>query len=151
MNKKVSIIIPAYNEENYLLEALKSVEEQDFDLSQMEVIVVDNASTDNTGQVHRSFFNNNSIQNFLLNEPILGPGRAKNKGAEKAQGEVLIFLDADSRMDPHLIRRVYDHYKDGFLMGTIRIKANSSDPVAYLFFDLIHYGKNLFHIAANIG
>ncbi|MFQ6070157.1 MAG: glycosyltransferase [Candidatus Aminicenantales bacterium] len=151
MSKKISIIIPAYNEEKYLLNTLKSIETQEFNLSELEVIVVDNASTDNTAQVHRSFFQNNSIENLLVREPILGPARAKNTGAEKAQGEVLLFLDADSWMVPSTLEKVCDAYKKGCKMGTIYVKADSSDLVAIFFFNLINFGKNLFHIAANMG
>lgn len=149
--KKVSIIIPAYNEEKYLLKALRSVELQTFDLSQLEVIVVDNASTDRTAEVFHSFFKSSPIPNLLLKEPILSPGRARNTGAKRAQGEVFIFLDADSSLSPQTVQRVLEWYERGLFMGIIRIKADSSDRVAKFFFDLIHFGKNIFHMACHLG
>ncbi len=151
MSKKFSIIIPAYNEEKYLLEALCSVESQTFDLSQLEVVVVDNASTDKTSAVFESFFSSNSIDSLLLKEPQLGAGRAKNKGAAEAQGEIFLFLDADSRLSPQTVEKVYEAYKLEFLLGTIRLKADSSDWTANFFFDLIHFGKKIFNIMANMG
>lgn len=151
MNKKVSIIIPAYNEEKYIRETLRSVETQTFDLSQLEVVVVDNASTDKTSAVFESFFSSNSIDNLLLKEPQLGLGRAKNTGAAEAQGEIFLFLDADSKLSPQTVEKVYKAYQQEFLLGTIRLKADSSDWTANFFFDLIHFGKKLFNIMANMG
>ncbi|UCB44483.1 MAG: glycosyltransferase [Spirochaetota bacterium] len=151
MNKKVSIIIPAYNEENYLHRTLESVASQTFNHELIEVIVVDNASTDSTASVFHTFFKNCSIQNMLIEEPVLSSGRAKNAGASKARGEVLLFIDADSRIDPRLVQEVYNWYMRGYLMGIIRIKPDSIDPMANLYFDVIHFGKKLIHIAANMG
>jgi glycosyltransferase involved in cell wall biosynthesis len=151
MDKKVSIVIPAYNEENYLYGTLESVAVQTFDHELIEVIVVDNASTDRTQDVYHAFFESCSIQSALIEEPILSPGRAKNTGADKAEGEVLLFIDADSRIDPRLVQKVYDWYTRGYLMGIIRLKADSIDPMANLYFEVIHFGKKLIRIAANMG
>jgi glycosyltransferase involved in cell wall biosynthesis len=150
-DKKVSIIIPAFNEEKYLYSALQSVERQTFAPSNLEVIVVDNASTDRTAEVFHAFFKKKSISHLIVEEPILSPGRARNTGATRARGEVFLFLDADSKLSPQTVQCVYDGYKKGLLMGIIRIKADSSDKMANLFFDLIHFGKKLFHIACHLG
>lgn len=80
MRKKVSVIIPAYNEEDYLAAALESAESQTMDHEELEVIVVNNASTDDTVRVYRSFFMNNSIQNFLFEEPLWAPAGQKTWG-----------------------------------------------------------------------
>ncbi len=151
MSKKVSVIIPAFNEEKLIVRALQSVTNQNFDPMQIEVIVIDNASTDKTTHVCQSYFRHNGMRHFLLKEPYLSPGKARNTGAKKAQGEVLLFLDADSYLGSNTVERVYQWHKTGHLMGTIRIKPDSSDIVANGFFRLIHFGKNLFNIAANLG
>jgi glycosyltransferase involved in cell wall biosynthesis len=150
-DKKVSIIIPAFNEQKYLHRTLHSVERQTFDHSDLEVIVVDNASTDQTADVFHSFSCKSSIMHILLKEPILSPGRARNTGAKRARGKVFLFLDADSSLSPQTVQRVYDGYKKGLFMGIIRIKADPSDRIANQFFDLIHFGKNLFHLACHLG
>jgi len=150
-DKKVSIIIPAFNEQKYLRRTLQSVERQTFDHSDLEVVVVDNASTDQTAGVFHSFFRKSSIPHILLKEPTLSPGRARNTGAKTARGKVLLFLDADSSLSPQTVQCVYDEYEKGLFMGTIRIKADTSDRVANQFFNLIHFGKNLFHLACHLG
>ena len=151
MANKISIIIPAYNEERYITVALESVEAQIMEHEAIEVIVVDNASTDDTAGVCRSFFERSSVRSILVHEPRLGPGRAKNRGAGQASGEVLLFLDADSYMDPTLAQRVYDRYSKGYEMGIVRIRADSEDGMANLYFDFIHWGKRLVHVTANMG
>jgi glycosyltransferase involved in cell wall biosynthesis len=150
-DKKVSIIIPAFNEEKYIGRALESIERQTFDRSDLEVVVVDNASTDRTSDVFHSFFRKSSIPHILLKEPIMSPGRARNTGARSAHGKVFLFLDADSILSLHTVQRAYEGYKKGLYMGIIRIKADSSERVANLFYDLIHFGKHLFHLACHLG
>ena len=149
--KKVSIIIPAYNEEHYLEGALESAEAQTMLHEALEIIVVNNASTDDTAGVCDNVFKRSSIDSYIIEEPLLSPGRAKNRGAGHARGEVLLFLDADSRMDPQLAQEVYDWYTAGYLMGIVRIRADSEERVATLYFDFIHWGKRLVNITANMG
>ena len=84
---KISIIIPAYNEEKYLEETLKCVLNQDY--PDFEIIVVDNNSTDRTSEIAKSF----GVKVFL--EKNKGTGWAREKGRLEANGEVLAFLDAD--------------------------------------------------------
>ena len=99
-----SIIIPAYNEEKYLPETLKSVEKamSSVELSG-EIIVVDNNSTDKTAEIAKS--NGVSVV-FEAHKQI---SKARNKGAESAKGKFLIFLDADTIMPEHLLERSLDN------------------------------------------
>ncbi|MFQ6037037.1 MAG: glycosyltransferase, partial [Candidatus Aminicenantales bacterium] len=124
---------------------------QTFDLKSLEVIVVDNASTDRTSEVCRNFFKRRPVPHLLLEEPRLSPGRARNTGAARASGDVLLFLDADSRLSPSTVWRVVQAYRMGIAMGIIRICPDSDDLAARMFFDLIHFGKNLFHLACHLG
>jgi len=99
-----SIIIPAYNEEKYLPETLKSVKEaMSFSKHSGEVIVVDNNSTDKTAQIAES---NGASVVFEAHNQI---SKARNKGVESAGGRYLIFLDADTIMPEHLLERTLDN------------------------------------------
>ncbi len=84
----VSIIIPVYNGEAFLAKTLLSVFDQDY--RPLEVIVVDDGSTDRTAQIARSF---GDVQ--YIHQPNQGPAYARNRGIAAAQGELLAFLDAD--------------------------------------------------------
>lgn len=87
---KVSIIIPAYNEGKYIGETLEAVLHQDFP-EEFEVIVADNASTDNTSEVARSF---PGVK--VLYEGTKGVQFAREMARREAKGEILACLDADS-------------------------------------------------------
>jgi peptidoglycan/xylan/chitin deacetylase (PgdA/CDA1 family)/GT2 family glycosyltransferase len=86
----VSVVIPAYNEENYLLSCLESIKRQDY-AGEYEVIVVDNASTDNTAQIARDWGAK------VVYEGKQSPACARQKGAAVAKGKIIAFIDADTR------------------------------------------------------
>lgn len=101
---RLSIVIPAYNEENYLSACLAGVlaeAARSADLASIEVLVVDNASTDKTAAVARSF---SGVR--VVEEPQKGLTRARQKGLSEARGEILAYIDADTRMPPGWIARV---------------------------------------------
>jgi peptidoglycan/xylan/chitin deacetylase (PgdA/CDA1 family)/GT2 family glycosyltransferase len=86
----VSVVIPAHNEENYLLSCLESIKNQDY-AGEYEVIVVDNASTDNTAQIARDWGAK------VVYEGKRSPACARQKGAEVATGKIIAFIDADTQ------------------------------------------------------
>jgi glycosyltransferase involved in cell wall biosynthesis len=88
----VSVIIPVYNYDRYLGEAIESVLGQTH--QHLEVIVVDDGSTDRSGEVAKSFAER-GVQ--YCHQVHAGIGPARNTGVELAQGEYLAFLDADDR------------------------------------------------------
>ena len=88
----ISVIIPVYNYARYLGEAIESVLSQTY--QQLEVIVVDDGSTDQSGEVAKSFADRGVR---YCQQVHSGIGPARNKGVELAQGEFLAFLDSDDR------------------------------------------------------
>jgi len=86
----ISVVIPAYNEENYLLSCLESIKKQDY-AGEYEVIVVDNASTDNTAKIALNW----GVK--VVDESKRSPACARQKGAEVATGEIIAFIDADTQ------------------------------------------------------
>jgi glycosyltransferase involved in cell wall biosynthesis len=91
-DKLVSVIIPVYNYDRYLGEAIKCVLGQTH--NNVEVIVVDDASTDQSSEVAKSFAGR-GVRYCYQEHAGIGP--ARNTGVEVAQGEYLAFLDADDR------------------------------------------------------
>lgn len=90
---KLSFIIPAYNEANYIEDCLSSIFSLQ-NLPDFEVIVADNNSTDRTAEVVQTRF----PEAKLVSEKLKGPAAARNAGARAARGELLAFIDADCRL-----------------------------------------------------
>jgi len=86
----VSLVIPAYNEEEYLPLCLESIKRQDY-AEEYEVIVVDNASTDNTAKIALDWGAK------VVYESKRSPACARQKGVEAAKGEIIVFIDADTQ------------------------------------------------------
>ena len=88
----VSIIIPIYNKEKYLNNCISSIKNQS--LKDIEVICVDDGSTDNSLSTLKSYTSDDSRFKIIKQENR-GPGLARNVGLENATGEYVLFLDAD--------------------------------------------------------
>lgn len=101
---KISVVIPAYNAGRFLPECLNSLLAQS--LTDYEVIVCDDGSSDNTAQVVADYVERDARFSYsLLNH--LGAGAARNYGLERAQGEYLYFLDADDMIAPDALESLY--------------------------------------------
>jgi glycosyltransferase involved in cell wall biosynthesis len=85
----VSVVIPVFNGERFLREAVESVLAQQY--SSLEIIVVDDGSTDGTANVARSLAE--TVRYFYQTNQ--GPAAARNRGIEQAQGSLIAFADAD--------------------------------------------------------
>ena len=93
MNPLVSVMIGVYNAAPYVGEAIESVLAQDYE--PIELIVVDDGSTDGSGEVARSF-----AEVRVVRQENAGNGAARNRAVEEAQGTLYAFLDADDRFTP---------------------------------------------------
>ena len=90
MNHHVSVIIPVFNGQAYLADSLRSVASQS--VSDIEIIVVDDGSTDSTFEVARNF---GDPRLRYIRQDRAGAAAARNRGVELANGPLLAFLDAD--------------------------------------------------------
>jgi len=98
----VSVIIPTYNRAKVLPRAIESVLTQTYD--DFELIIVDDASTDDTAAVVEQF-DDNRVQYYCLDENS-GANAARNKGVERSSGELISFLDSDDELLNTHIERV---------------------------------------------
>jgi len=92
---KISFVIPAYNEANYIARCLDAIFRETGDREDIEVIVVDNNSSDDTDETVGRY-----SRVKLIRETRRGANRARQTGFEASQGEFVAFLDADTDM-PH--------------------------------------------------
>lgn len=118
----VSIVIPAYNEESNIAATLESLVAQKTS-KKFEVILVNNASTDNTKGVAETFSDKLTIR--IIDEPQKGRGIARATGFDHAQGDIIFSLDADSTAPPNWIDGLLHHFNDPKVLavtGTGRIQ-----------------------------
>lgn len=101
----VSVVIPVRNGENVLPQSLGSVVRQT--LRDIEVIVVDDASTDGTRAIVQDFAATDPRIRYELGPGLGSPSAARNVGLDLASGEYLAFLDADDFFDPTMLERLY--------------------------------------------
>lgn len=106
--KKVSVIIPCYNVEEYLSQCLESLIRQSIGLENLDIICVDDASTDSTCRLLDAMANQypDSIRVFHLPRNRK-QGGARNVGLAHAQGEYVAFLDADDWVDVSIYEKLY--------------------------------------------
>ena len=94
----VSVIIPTHNYGRFIGEAIASVLEQG--IGDLEIIVIDDASTDDTQEVLASF-RDSRIRVLSMREHSGGAGVVRNEGLNQARGQFITFLDADDRWRPN--------------------------------------------------
>ncbi|MDM9585919.1 MULTISPECIES: glycosyltransferase family 2 protein [unclassified Nostoc] len=102
MNPKVSVIIPAYNTETYIGKAIESALEQT--LTDIEVIIVDDGSSDKTVEVAKSF--TDQRLKVIVNQQNLGAAAARNRAFRVAQGEWIAVLDSDDWYAPERLEKL---------------------------------------------
>jgi glycosyltransferase involved in cell wall biosynthesis len=103
----VSVVIGAYEAMPYLVECLASVEAQTIDPGRIEVIAVDDGSTDGTGEYLEKFAADAAMPvTVIRQENSGGPSGPRNVGLDKAAGRYVFFLDADDRLGPEALERM---------------------------------------------
>ncbi|GIK72612.1 MAG: glycosyl transferase family 2 [Chloroflexota bacterium] len=107
MRERISVIIPVYNSERFLAEAIQSVLVQT--LPPDEIIVVDDGSTDNSAALVAEMPLPSMTELILVRQPNLGPAAARNRGVALASGELLAFLDADDIWLPDKLEQQVAH------------------------------------------
>lgn len=111
LNKKsvdISVIIPTYNKYPQNLLTLFSLENQQFDLSKVEVIMVDDGSTDQTSQIIKDHDFPFDFK-YIKNVKNIGRPASRNIGIKASSGNILIFLDAEILVQPDFLS-IHSHY-----------------------------------------
>lgn len=103
---KISVIIPVFNGERHITATLESVFEQS--LKPLEVIVINDGSTDGSGDKVRRFEPNVNY----IHQPHQGVGAARNKGVAHARGDFFAFVDADDLWPPNSLRARYQVFAE---------------------------------------
>jgi len=108
MDLLVTVIIPAFDAEKTIKECLKALLRQSIERARYEIIVVDDGSTDATPDIVARY---PSVR--LVRQSNAGPAAARNRGAQEARGEILLFTDADCVPAPDWIERMLASFQRG--------------------------------------
>ena len=112
---QISVIIPAFNEEKYISQTLDALQKQTF--PDYEVIVVANGCTDNTEQILKT----HPFEKLRhLSLPQANVSVARNAGALNAQGETLVFVDADTQLAADSLQKIKEEFTPGCSVATTR-------------------------------
>ncbi len=109
MNKKISIIIPVHNAQEYLPKCLDSIINQT--LKEIEIVCVNDSSTDNTGAILDNYQQKDS-RIKIINTDCRCSGGTRNRGLEAANGEYIGFVDADDWVDKDYFEKLYNTAKE---------------------------------------
>lgn len=111
-NPKVSIIIPFYNNEDYLIPCVNSVLSQQF--HDFELIIINDGSTDTSPNIIKSYMNKlgDSRIHYYENNTNMGPGYSRNKGLYLARGIYICFCDSDDTLHPHFLNKLVTKIAD---------------------------------------
>jgi glycosyltransferase involved in cell wall biosynthesis len=119
---KVSVVIPAFNVEDYIERCLQCILEQTY--ADLEIICVDDGSTDATASLIEKFIATSSRRIHFIRQSNQGASSARNTGANSATGEYIQFMDADDVLLPqkiqHQVRLAMEHGRPGLIIGSFR-------------------------------
>ena len=104
---KVSVIVPCFNVEKYIERCLNSLQKQL--LEDIEIICIDDKSTDNTLEILKSRAESDSRIHVIAQEKNMGVAVARNTGIDNATGEYVGFVDADDYVDIDFYQKIYNH------------------------------------------
>lgn len=112
MEPKLSIIMPCFNCEKTLAQAINSCFVQGFDVDSFEIVMVDDSSTDSTRDVMSTLAKKYKNISCLYHEKNQGGGAARNTAVKNSKAEVIFCLDSDDILPKGTMRKMYDYLKE---------------------------------------
>src|SRR3989338_5687172 len=127
---KVSFVVPAYNEEKKIAKSIESLKSVDYPKELMEIIIVNDGSTDKTAEAVRQYHDMPNLV-FIDNKDNKGKAARLNQGISRAGGEYIACMDADSMVSPYIIRKTIPYFKDP-KVGAVTVTVKVDNPKSFL-------------------
>lgn len=119
---RVSVIIPTYNNAATIASTIETIQEQSY--QDLDIIIVNDGSTDHTTQVVEKLAASDS-RILLVNQSNQGPSEARNRGLAEANGDFVMFVDADDVLEPeaiqHMVTTMLEHRAELVIAGIRRV------------------------------
>lgn len=134
MNKyqfDISIIVPCFNCEKYITKTIESIIDQKYDFNKIEVLLINDGSTDNTKNILESYKRDNIV---VINQENNGVSSARNIGITKARGKYILFLDSDDCLNDIAIFEIVSFFDKHY---------DSIDIVTYPIYYINANGKKI--------
>lgn len=135
-NPLVTVLVPGHNEGKHLYKLIQSMKSQTY--KNIELIVVDDGSTDNTALIARSFERRGEIDRFLSATERGGKASAANLGLRYSKGTYVVHLDADSSLDSDAIEKIlipfYRYQNVGAVGGNLMVRNEEQSLTATMQF-----------------
>jgi glycosyltransferase involved in cell wall biosynthesis len=127
---KISVVIPVFNEEKFVLQTLEDVNKQKKKFN-LEIIIIDDFSTDNTLKIIED--NSNLFDKFIKNEKNYGKGKSIILGIKEATGDLILLQDCDLEYDPEEYTKLiepFTKYNADVVLGS-RFKGSGAKRIIY--------------------
>ena len=128
-NPKITIMIPAHNEEKGIENAINSILGAEY--NNKEIIVIDDGSKDNTYQIAKKYSDQNLLKLIHRDEASGSKATALNYGSAYATGDLILCMDGDTVIEPQALHRIVGHFKDDDVVavaGNVRIAGGDPGP-----------------------
>ena len=142
---KVSIIIPVYNVENFLVQCLDSIINQT--LNEIEIICVNDGSTDKSSQILEDYANKDD-RIKIINKKNAGLGAARNTGMEYVTGDYVGFVDSDDWVNKNMFEKLYENAKfhsSDIVMCPMLIVNDGKKLSDHSYYDLECFDKDFYN------
>ncbi len=144
-NPLLSIIIPLYNKEDYVGRCVSSILDQDF--TDMELIIVDDGSTDESANIIKRQFKDKRIN--LIQGENRGVSEARNRGIDEAKGDYVMFIDADDYISQgyikNIAKEIKEHEADIYVWGITKDAADGKQKKKVLGMSGMFQQKEFIH------
>ncbi len=142
----VSIVVPAYNEKKNIIATLESLTNLSYPKNKLEIIVVNDGSTDNTSNIVADFICRNKYKNVkIINKKNEGKGAALNDGLAIAKGDFFVCLDADSFVTKDALKKILPYFTDESIAVVLPLLKVAKPKTLWQKMQWLEYIINLFY------
>ena len=148
----VTVIIPTYNRAGPVADALRSVVAQDYPADRMDVIVVDNSSSDNTEEVVSGITETAPFPVRFYRKENKGPAASRNYGMQRSEADIVAFTDSDCTVATDWVRRGVSNLAEGvgLVAGPVHPIVNPARIPSFFVHQIDHMREDYIYVTANV-